>query len=150
MTIARDLLIGGKAVPGASGRQTEDRSPRTGDVCATIAAAGPQDVVGAVDAAQAAFPAWAATPPSTRRARLMRAADLLESRLTEFTDAMVAETGGTRRWAHGNVKITAEHMRYAATTATVPATDRSGQWSIACRTPAGAGEPRTGTEASLY
>jgi acyl-CoA reductase-like NAD-dependent aldehyde dehydrogenase len=67
MTIARDLLIGGKAVPAAAGRQTEDRSPYTGDVYATIAAAGPQDVVVAVDAAQAAFPAWAATPPSTRR-----------------------------------------------------------------------------------
>jgi vanillin dehydrogenase len=62
-----------------------------------IAAAGPQDVAAAVDAAQAAFRAWAATPPSARRALLMKAADLLESRLTEFTDAMVAETGGTRR-----------------------------------------------------
>ncbi|WP_425549405.1 aldehyde dehydrogenase family protein [Actinomadura miaoliensis] len=107
-----------------------------------MAAGGPEDVRAAVDAAQEAFPGWAATPPAARRALLIRAADLLESRLAEFTQVMVRETGGTRSWARVNVMVAADQMRHAATTATAPAgelaaTDRPGQWSMAVRSPAG-------------
>ena len=51
MTIERLLLIGGEHVAAASGRRTEDRSPYTGEVVATLSAAGPEDATRAVDAA---------------------------------------------------------------------------------------------------
>ncbi|MEV0407172.1 aldehyde dehydrogenase family protein [Actinoallomurus sp. NPDC050550] len=142
MTVKRALLIDGRDVPARSGRTTEDRGPCTGEVYALVAAADAEDVRAAVGAAHAAFPRWAATPPSARRALLMSAADLLESRLAEFSNIMLNETGGTRAWARVNVKVTADQMRQAATAATapaghLPATDRTGQWSLAVREPAG-------------
>jgi acyl-CoA reductase-like NAD-dependent aldehyde dehydrogenase len=142
MPLTHDLLIGGKPVPARSGRTAENRNPYTGEVYALVAAAGPEDVRSAIDAAQAAFEEWAATPPSARRALLTRAADVLETRLAEFTRMMVNETGGTRTWARVNVMAAVGQMRHAATAATEPAgelaaTDRAGQWSMAVRSPAG-------------
>ena len=64
MPITRDLIINGEHVPAVSGKTTEDISPYTGDSYATVAAAGPEDVTRAVDAASSAFDSWAATPPT--------------------------------------------------------------------------------------
>ena len=61
MTIKRDLVIGGEDVPALDGRTTEDLNPYTGEVYAVVAAGGAADVTRAVDAADAAFPAWSAT-----------------------------------------------------------------------------------------
>lgn len=137
MAIKRELLIGGTSVPARSGRTTEDLDPSTGAVYAIVAAAGPEDVTAAVDAAHDAFPLWAGLAPAARRDVLVKAADLLESRLEEYTAAMIAETGGTRNWARQNVFVTARNMREAATAATalaghIPSTDRrqlSSPWS---------------------
>ncbi|MGC0313618.1 aldehyde dehydrogenase family protein [Kitasatospora acidiphila] len=141
MAIKRELLIGGTSVPARSGRTTEDLDPSTGAVYAIVAAAGPEDVTAAVDAAHDAFPLWAGLAPAARRDVLVKAADLLESRLEEYTAAMIAETGGTRNWARQNVFVTARNMREAATAATAPAghipsTDRR-QLSLAMVEPAG-------------
>ncbi|MFJ3405908.1 aldehyde dehydrogenase family protein [Promicromonospora sp. NPDC090134] len=135
-------LVGGREVPAASGRMTDDLDPRTGGTYLRVPACDVGDVTLAVDAADAAFAWWAATAPSTRRALLNHAADLLESRLEEFTTAMLAETAGTRTWAAFNVSMSAELIRQAATMATTPtgsllATDVPGQWSLAVREPAG-------------
>ncbi|MBV2353854.1 aldehyde dehydrogenase family protein [Streptomyces sp. J2-1] len=138
----RGLLIGGTEVPAASGRTTDDINPVTGEVYLTVPAAGAEDVERAVAAAHAAFPGWAATAPSTRRALLEKAADLLEERADEFTGIMLQETAGTRTWAAFNIRMSAELLRQAATMATRPsgallATDVPGEWSMAVRSPAG-------------
>ena len=46
-------------------------------------------------AAAAAFPAWSKTGPGERRALLMKAADVLASKVGEFTRLMIEETGAT-------------------------------------------------------
>ncbi|WP_369221268.1 aldehyde dehydrogenase family protein [Streptomyces sp. R39] len=120
MPLTRDLLIGGKDVPAASGRVTEDISPYTGEVYATVAAAGAQDVTRAVDAADAAFPAWAALAPFARRAIFLRAADLLDARAEDVADLMAHEAGGTRPWAYFNVALAANIFREAAAAVTAP------------------------------
>src|SRR5262245_44614820 len=94
MTLTRDLLIGGKDIPAASGRTADDLDPYTGEVFATVAAAGPEDVTRAVDAAEAAFPGWAAVSPFARRAVFLKAADLLDSRAGQAVSIMARETGG--------------------------------------------------------
>ncbi|MFF4806142.1 hypothetical protein ACFY1U_48560 [Streptomyces sp. NPDC001351] len=53
MSLTRELRIGGKDMPAPSGRTAEDINS-TGEVYVTIAAAGPEDVTRAVDAADAA------------------------------------------------------------------------------------------------
>ncbi|WP_181803180.1 aldehyde dehydrogenase family protein [Streptomyces shenzhenensis] len=120
MPVTRDLLIGGKDVPAASGRVTEDLSPYTGEVYATVAAAGAQDVSRAVDAADAAFPAWAALAPFARRAIFLRAADLLDGRAEDVAALMAHEAGGTRPWAYFNVGLAANIFREAAAAVTAP------------------------------
>ncbi|MGW4796213.1 aldehyde dehydrogenase family protein [Nonomuraea sp. NPDC004297] len=61
MTLTRDLLIGGTSVPAVPGRTTQDVGPATGEVYATVAAAGVEDVRPAVDAAQAPFGGFGAS-----------------------------------------------------------------------------------------
>ncbi|MEE4464433.1 aldehyde dehydrogenase family protein, partial [Azotobacter chroococcum] len=77
------LLIDGLARPAGDGRTFVRRNPLSGEIVSTAAAATPEDADAAVAAAQRAFPGWAALAPSERRARLAKAADLLESRAAE-------------------------------------------------------------------
>ena len=142
MTDHRDLLIGGQEVPAASGRTAEDHNPYTGEVCATVAAAGAEDVARAVAAADAAFPQWAATGTDVRRAIFLKAAGILESRGEEAAALMAREAGGSRSWALFNVHLAAGMLREAAAAVTAPrgevlAPQHPGTLSLAVREPVG-------------
>ena len=63
-------FIGGKPVPGTSGKYGDVFNPAAGEVFARVALADAAEVGKAAAAAAAAWPAWAATPP-LRRARVM-------------------------------------------------------------------------------
>ncbi|SCK42679.1 Acyl-CoA reductase [Streptomyces sp. WMMB 714] len=138
----RDLLIGGQEVPAASGRTADDLDPSTGEVCATVAAGRAEDVARAAAAADAAFPAWAATAPATRRRIFLKAADVLESRAEEAAALMAREAGGTRPWALFNVQLAAGMLREAAAAVTAPrgevlTSQDEGTLSLAVREPVG-------------
>jgi acyl-CoA reductase-like NAD-dependent aldehyde dehydrogenase len=75
-------FIGGQWIDAAGGATFEDRDPFNDDVVATVPAGGADDAKAAIEAASAAFPDWAATPPATRQAIFLKAADILESRRT--------------------------------------------------------------------
>ncbi|MGK5449846.1 aldehyde dehydrogenase family protein [Streptomyces radiopugnans] len=142
MTTHRDLLIDGKDVPAASARTTEDVNPYTGEVYATVAAGGPEDVERAVAAADAAFPAWAAVSPFERRALLLKAADLLQSRGERAVELMAGEAGGTLPWAMFNVQLASDILREAAASVTAPrgevlAAQEPGALGLAVREPVG-------------
>ncbi|MFD7503134.1 aldehyde dehydrogenase family protein [Streptomyces sp. NPDC059850] len=142
MTITRDLLIGGKDTPAASGRTADDLNPYTGEVYATVAAGGPEDVARAVAAADAAFPDWAAMAPFARRKIFLTAADLLESRAAQAAEFMRHEAGGTAPWAHFNVALAANILREAAAAITAPRGDvlsaqEAGALGLAVREPMG-------------
>ncbi|GAB2890150.1 aldehyde dehydrogenase family protein [Streptomyces mayteni] len=142
MTRHRELFIGGADVPAAGGRVTEDVSPFTGELFATVAAGGPADVARAVAAADAAFPAWAAVPPAERRALLLRAADVLREREAEVVALMADEVGGTAGWAGFNVWLGAENLREAAAAVAAPrgevlAAQEPGALGLAVREPVG-------------
>jgi acyl-CoA reductase-like NAD-dependent aldehyde dehydrogenase len=90
-TVSVPLLINGKEefLP-----ETFDVvSPYTNQPCWTAAAATPQDAIRAVEAADAAFPAWSQTKPTVRRDILFKTADLLEERLTTNAEYMRTEMG---------------------------------------------------------
>ncbi|WP_210587252.1 aldehyde dehydrogenase family protein [Streptomyces sp. GESEQ-35] len=142
MPITRELFIGGKDVPAASGRTTEDLNPYTGGVYATVAAAGPEDVRRAVDAADAAFEEWAALAPFARRAIFLKAADLLDARGEQVAELMANEAGGTRPWAYFNVSLAANMLREAAAAVTAPrgevlSAQEQGALGLAVREPLG-------------
>ncbi|MGW4785550.1 aldehyde dehydrogenase family protein [Streptomyces sp. NPDC004230] len=142
MPVTRELLIGGKDVPATSGRTTVDVAPYTGEVFATLAAAGPEDVKRAVDAADAAFPDWAALAPFARRAIFLKAADLLDARSEQVAEIMAHEAGGTRPWALFNVGLGANILREAAAAVTAPrgevlSAQEEGVLGLAVREPLG-------------
>jgi 1-pyrroline-5-carboxylate dehydrogenase len=91
----------------------EDRSPIDEELVLGWFAKGTrQDVKDAVDAARAAFPAWAATPWRERVAILRRAADLISERQMELGALMAMEVGKNRLEALGDVEETADLIRY--------------------------------------
>jgi vanillin dehydrogenase len=108
------LLIGNSDRPASNGATFTRKNPITGEVVTRAAAATLEDAADAVAAASAAFPAWSALGPGERRARLLRAADLIETRAAEFSSLMTAETGATAGWAHFNVHLGAGMLREAA------------------------------------
>ena len=95
--------IGGQAVAGASGRTQDVFNPATGAVTGKVALASTAEVGAAVAAAQAAFPAWADTPP-IRRARIMfKFLELVNAHKDELAHAITAEHGKVFTDAQGEV-----------------------------------------------
>ena len=135
------LLIGGKARAASDGGTFERRHPVSGEVVSVVAAATLADADAAVEAAQAAFPAWAALGPGERRARLLKAADALDARRDEFL-AMAGETGAKANWYGFNVMLAANILREAASMTTqiqgsVIPSDVPGSFAMALRQPCG-------------
>ena len=108
------LLINGREVDAENGATFQRIDPVSGEVASVAAAATVADARSAVEAAAAAFPAWAALGPSERRARLQKAADLLVSRTEDFIHTVTCETGATAPWAGFNVHLAAGMLREAA------------------------------------
>lgn len=77
------LLINGASVTG-EGRAEPIINPATGEVLCHVPEASPDQLRQAVDAASAAFPAWAALTPKDRSTFLLRIADAVEAHGDEF------------------------------------------------------------------
>ena len=136
------LLIGGERRSATGGARFERRNPLDHGVATRAPAATPADAVAAVEAAAAAFPAWAATGPGERRALLMKAAHALDARAEAFTAAMAAETGASAIWAGFNVHLAAGMLLEAAALTTriegsILPSDVPGSVAMAVRQPAG-------------
>ena len=136
------LLIAGHLVPAHGGATFERRNPASGAIVTSAAAAQVADAKAAADAAAAAFPTWSALNPGARRAKLNRAADLLEARAAEIALAVRDETGSTAGWGHFNVHFAASLLREAAAMTTqvggeVIPSDVPGSLAMAYRQPAG-------------
>ena len=87
-------FIAGQWRPSSSGRTYERRNPwRPSEIVGEFPSSNTQDIAAAVDAAQGAWPAWAALPAARRGAYLARAADLIEERVEEIAQDMTREMG---------------------------------------------------------
>ena len=86
-------VIAGTERPSHSGRLLDVHDPATGHVYAQVAAGDPADAADAIAAAQAAFPAWSALPPTERARWLERLADAVEARLDDFAHAEAVDGG---------------------------------------------------------
>ena len=136
------LLIGGRDVDAHNGATFERLNPMTGETATIAAAATVADGIAAADAAAEAFPAWAALGPSARRAKLLRAADVLESQAMRFVEAVTTETGATAGWTHFNVHLAAGMLREAASMTSqisgeVIPSDVAGSLAMSIRQPVG-------------
>ena len=97
-------FIDGRTVAATSGRRQAVYNPSTGAVARQVALASVEEVNRAVAAAQAAFPAWADTPP-IRRARVMnKYLQLLNEHRDELAAMITAEHGKVFTDAQGDRK----------------------------------------------
>ena len=108
------MLINGEPTQARSGATFTRANPLDGQVATTAPAASPEDAIAAVEAAAAAFPSWSRTSPGERRALLLKAAQALEERAADFTQAMAAETGSSAIWTGFNVHLAADMLVEAA------------------------------------
>jgi malonate-semialdehyde dehydrogenase (acetylating)/methylmalonate-semialdehyde dehydrogenase len=105
--------INGKVTPGTSGRRGDIYNPAIGEVVRQVDLATVEEVQAAVDAAQAAFPGWAAQPP-LRRARVMfRLKDLLERHMDELAALLTEEHGKTVADSKGSITRGIEVVEFA-------------------------------------
>src|SRR4051812_37537198 len=112
------LLIKNLDRDASNGQTFERLDPMTGQVATCAAAATVADAEAACEAAREAFPAWSELGPNARRAFLLKAADLMDQRVPDFTRLMMTETGATAGWAGFNVKLAASMLREAASMTT--------------------------------
>jgi vanillin dehydrogenase len=136
------FIVDGTAVEAEGGATYDRKDPMTGKVATRAAAATLADVDKVVAAASAAFETWSQTGPGLRRALLLKAADLMETRTNDFIKLMLEETGATAPWAGFNVHLAAGILREAASLTTqiageVIPSDKPGILSMAIRQPAG-------------
>jgi acyl-CoA reductase-like NAD-dependent aldehyde dehydrogenase len=136
------LIIDNLGRDAEGGRTFQRLSPLTGELVTEGAAASVEDALDAVESASKAFASWATAGPSTRRAVMLKAADIMERRTPEFIEAMMSEVGAAQLWAGFNAFLTAQLFREAAGLVTqiqgetIP-TDKPGTLSMTIRQPAG-------------
>ena len=106
-----DHIIAGRAV--TSTNRTPVFNPATGEESAHVASGGVAEVDAAVTAARAAFPAWAATPPTKRAKVMYEMRRLLEARKEDLARAISAEHGKTHADALGEVARGQEVVEFA-------------------------------------
>ena len=112
-TASIEHWIGGRTVPGNSGRRADVFNPATGTVSGQVALANSAEVDAAVASAQAAFPKWADTPP-IRRARVMfKFLELLNKKRDDLARAITAEHGKVFTDAVGEVSRGIDIVEFA-------------------------------------
>jgi acyl-CoA reductase-like NAD-dependent aldehyde dehydrogenase len=106
------LLIGGRLVPGAA--RLDVINPATEEVLTTVPRSDRAQLEEAVQAAKAAFPAWAATPIRQRGAYLAKLADALEAEQNEFARILTLEQGKPLPRSLREITGSVDLMRYFA------------------------------------
>ncbi len=105
--------IGGARSAGTSPRAQDVTNPATGAITGRVSLANAADVDAAVAAAQAAFPAWADTPP-IRRARVMfKFLELVNLHKDDLARAITAEHGKVFTDAQGEVSRGIDIIEFA-------------------------------------
>jgi malonate-semialdehyde dehydrogenase (acetylating)/methylmalonate-semialdehyde dehydrogenase len=105
--------IGGQAVAGTSGRFEDVYNPAEGSVSKRAPMASAAEVDTAVQAAAAAFPAWAAQPVLRRTRCMFRLKNLLEEHADDMARLLVAEHGKVFEDARGEVTRGIEVVEFA-------------------------------------
>ncbi len=113
MAEAISHFINGHTAAGTGDRFGDVFDPATGRVTARVPLASAADVKHAVDAAAAAFPAWAATTPLNRARVMFRFKELLEAHAGDLAKIITSEHGKVLSDARGEVTRGLEVVEFA-------------------------------------
>ncbi|MBF8224402.1 CoA-acylating methylmalonate-semialdehyde dehydrogenase [Halomonas sp. 328] len=105
-------LINGVRVDDATRTQAV-YNPSTGEVASQVSLASQATVEAAIEAAQAAFPAWRNTPPAKRARVMYRFKQLLEEHAEEICRLIGLEHGKITHDAKGELQRGIENVEYA-------------------------------------
>ncbi|GAA1466297.1 NAD-dependent succinate-semialdehyde dehydrogenase [Microbacterium thalassium] len=114
MTLFTQLYIDGAWRDGADGGTFPVIDPAAGETIAQFAAATAEDCAAAVEAAEAAFPAWSSTSPRARSEILYRAFEILRAERERFAEIMVRENGKAWPDALAEATYATEFFRWFA------------------------------------
>ena len=115
MTIARHQhWIGGTETGSSNGECFADLNPIDDSLYAHAARGTATDIEQAVQAAHASFATYGKSLPKEREGWLLRAADLLESKSSDFVDILVDEVGSPLLKAQREVETSIGILRSAA------------------------------------
>ncbi len=106
-------LVNGKWIEGSNVPIAVD-DPFTQDLIAEVTSVGERETQAAVDAANSAFPAWAARPAKERAAILRRWLDLLIAHQDDIARLITRENGKHIREAYGEVGYANQFMEFYA------------------------------------
>ena len=106
-------FIGGKHVPGTSGRASDVYQPLDGTVIARVALATKAELRAAVENASAAQVAWGATNPQRRARVMMRFLDLVAKETDSLAELLAREHGKTIPDAKGDIQRGVEVAEFA-------------------------------------
>ena len=120
-------FIAGQAVASTSGRRQAVFNPATGAVARHVALASVDEVNAAVITAQAAFPAWAETPPLRRARILTQFLNLLNQHKDTLAAMITAEHGKVFTDAQGEVTRGIEIVEFACAAPQLLKTDYTDQ-----------------------
>jgi succinate-semialdehyde dehydrogenase / glutarate-semialdehyde dehydrogenase len=109
-----DLHIGGTWRPGGEGGRFPVVDPSDLSELAQFAIATEEDCLDAVSAAEAALPAWSATPPRERSEILRRAYEIFTAESERFAEVIVRENGKAYADALGEATYAKEFFRWFA------------------------------------
>jgi malonate-semialdehyde dehydrogenase (acetylating)/methylmalonate-semialdehyde dehydrogenase len=111
MSTIGHLINGEIVIP--SGRTADVFNPATGEVQRQVSLASTSVVKSAIDAAQAAFPAWRDTPPAKRARIMFRFKELLERDAHHICKLIGEEHGKISHDAAGELQRGIENVEYA-------------------------------------
>src|SRR5271166_3477609 len=112
--VPTDLWIGGKWRKSSDGARFDVIDPASGKKVASVASATVKDAKAALDAASAAFPAWAAKKPRERGEILRKSFELIMRDQERLAKLITIENGKALSDSRGEVAYAAEFFRWFA------------------------------------
>lgn len=112
--VPTDLWIGGKWKKASDGGRFDVIDPATEKTIASVASATVEDAKAAIDAADAAFPAWAAKKPRERGEILRKAFEIIMRDAERFAKIITLENGKSLTDSRGEIAYAAEFFRWYA------------------------------------
>ena len=108
------LFLGGEWRDASDGGTFDVDNPATGEVIAKVASATLADGKAALDAAEKAFPAWAAMKPRERGEVLRKAFELIMAQQEDFARLITLENGKALPDSRGEIAYAAEFFRWSS------------------------------------
>jgi succinate-semialdehyde dehydrogenase / glutarate-semialdehyde dehydrogenase len=112
--LQRDAYVDGAWTPAGSGQRFTVHNPATGEALAEVADLDAADARAAIEAAAAAFPAWAAQTAKQRAAVLRKWFELIMAAQEDLAQLMTAEQGKPLAETRGEVAYGASFIEWFA------------------------------------